>query len=46
MANYLITGAAGFIGSALAQKFINQGDAVVTIDKVFSERINFTLFTN
>ena len=26
MANYLITGAAGFIGSALAQKFINQGD--------------------
>jgi UDP-glucose 4-epimerase len=34
MANYLITGAAGFIGSALAQKFINQGDAVVTIDNL------------
>ena len=34
MANYLITGAAGFIGSALAQKFINQGDKVTTIDNL------------
>ena len=34
MANYLITGAAGFIGSSLARKYINQGDRVTTIDNL------------
>ena len=34
MANYLITGAAGIIGSSLAQKFIDRGDTVTTIDNL------------
>ena len=34
MANYLITGAAGFIGSRLAQKFIEKGNKVTTIDNL------------
>ena len=34
MANYLITGAAGFIGSRLAQRFINEGNKVTTIDNL------------
>jgi UDP-glucose 4-epimerase len=34
MANYLITGAAGFIGSSLAKKFIDQGHKVTTIDNL------------
>lgn len=34
MANYLITGAAGFIGSSLAQKLINEGNEVTTIDNL------------
>jgi UDP-glucose 4-epimerase len=34
MANYLITGAAGFIGSSLAQKFIDNGHKVMTIDNL------------
>jgi UDP-glucose 4-epimerase len=34
MANYLITGAAGFIGSSLAKNFIDKGDTVTTIDNL------------
>ena len=36
MANktYLVTGAAGFIGAAVAQRFIDQGHQVVTIDNL------------
>ena len=36
MAKYLITGAAGFIGSALAQRLINENHDVVTIDNLSS----------
>jgi len=32
--NYLVTGAAGFIGAALAKQFIEQGSKVVTIDNL------------
>ncbi len=32
--SYLVTGAAGFIGSAVAEKLINQGNQVVTIDNL------------
>jgi UDP-glucuronate 4-epimerase len=31
---YLITGAAGFIGSSVAEKIIKQGDTVVGIDNI------------
>lgn len=34
MANYLITGAAGFIGAALAERFVDDGHNVVTIDNL------------
>ena len=34
MSNYLVTGAAGFIGAAVAQNLINQGDKVVTVDNL------------
>lgn len=34
MGNYLITGAAGFIGAALAKRMINEGHQVVTIDNL------------
>jgi UDP-glucose 4-epimerase len=34
MKNYLVTGAAGFIGSALAKKLISQGHAVYTVDNL------------
>jgi UDP-glucose 4-epimerase len=34
MANYIVTGAAGFIGAALAKKFIEEGHSVVTIDNL------------
>ncbi len=34
MGNYLVTGAAGFIGSKVAEKLINQGHGVVTIDNL------------
>jgi UDP-glucose 4-epimerase len=34
MKNYLVTGAAGFIGGALAQKLINDGHNVYTIDNL------------
>ena len=34
MANYLVTGAAGFIGAAVAQKLINENHTVVTIDNL------------
>jgi UDP-glucose 4-epimerase len=42
MANYIVTGAAGFIGSSLAQKLIGEGHYVVTIDNLstgFKENI-------
>jgi len=34
MANYLVTGAAGFIGAALAKRLIKEGHSVVTIDNL------------
>lgn len=34
MSNYLVTGAAGFIGSILAKKLIDAGNNVVTIDNL------------
>jgi len=34
MANYLVTGAAGFIGAALAKKLLEYGHCVVTIDNL------------
>jgi UDP-glucose 4-epimerase len=42
MANYIVTGAAGFIGGALAQRLISEGHYVVTIDNLstgFEENI-------
>ena len=42
MANYIVTGAAGFIGGALAQRLITEGHYVVTIDNLstgFEEHI-------
>lgn len=32
--NYLVTGAAGFIGSALAKRLVDEGNMVVTIDNL------------
>jgi len=34
MSNYLVTGAAGFIGAAVARNLINQGNKVVTVDNL------------
>lgn len=34
MSNYLVTGAAGFIGSAIANKLINEGHSIVTVDNL------------
>lgn len=34
MSNYLVTGAAGFIGSMLAKRLISQGNHVVTVDNL------------
>jgi UDP-glucose 4-epimerase len=34
MANYLVTGAAGFIGAAISIKLLEQGNRVVTIDNL------------
>ncbi|MDB9965142.1 NAD-dependent epimerase/dehydratase family protein [Planktomarina temperata] len=34
MARYLVTGAAGFIGSAIARRLITEGNEVVTIDNL------------
>ena len=34
MSNYLVTGAAGFIGAAVAQNLINLGNKVVTVDNL------------
>ncbi|WP_027203372.1 NAD-dependent epimerase/dehydratase family protein [Butyrivibrio fibrisolvens] len=34
--NYLVTGAAGFIGGAIAQRLIAQGNRVTTIDNLFT----------
>ena len=34
MANYIVTGAAGFIGAAVAKKLIEYGHYVVTIDNL------------
>ena len=34
MKTYLVTGAAGFIGSAIAKKLIDDGNKVVTIDNL------------
>lgn len=34
--NYLVTGAAGFIGSAIAKKLIMEGNTCTTIDNLFT----------
>ena len=34
MAKYLVTGAAGFIGGALADRLLKEGNEVVTIDMI------------
>ncbi len=34
--NYLVTGAAGFIGAAVAQKLLDEGNGVTTIDNLFT----------
>ena len=34
MANYLVTGAAGFIGAAVARRLVDEGNTVVTVDNL------------
>lgn len=34
MGNFLVTGAAGFIGAALAKRLVEEGNNVVTIDNL------------
>ena len=34
MASFLVTGAAGFIGGALARRLVHEGHRVVTIDNL------------
>lgn len=34
--NYLVTGAAGFIGAAIAEKLIEEGHSCTTIDNLFT----------
>ena len=34
MGNYLVTGAAGFIGSYIAKRLLDRGDTVVTLDNI------------
>ena len=34
MSNFIVTGAAGFIGSALASELVQNGNTVVTIDNL------------
>ena len=38
MMNYLVTGAAGFIGAAIAQHLIDNGNSCTTIDNLFTGR--------
>ena len=40
MARYLVTGAAGFIGAALASRLIKEGNQVVTIDNLSTGNIS------
>jgi len=40
MANYLVTGAAGFIGGAIAKKLLSEGNSVVSIDNLSTGRID------
>lgn len=41
METYLVTGAAGFIGGAVAKKLVNQGHRVVTIDNLTTGSVDF-----
>lgn len=38
--NYLVTGAAGFIGSAIARRLIEEGNTCTTIDNLFTGNID------
>ena len=40
MSRYLVTGAAGFIGSTLAKRLIDDGNKVVTVDNLSTGNIN------
>ena len=42
MKNFLITGGAGFIGSTVAERLLNNGDKVVVIDN-FNEFYDLSL---